>query len=110
MLVMLGLNVGMKSSGDDATLSVGEVAEQVGLATHVLRHWESMGLFSPARAGDRRRYRRGDLYKVAVILRAKEAGLSLEAIRQMVTTHDPAARTTILRSHQEDLTRRIAVL
>ncbi|MEV7548770.1 MerR family transcriptional regulator [Amycolatopsis sp. NPDC089917] len=92
----------MKSS----TLSVGEVAERFGLATHVLRHWESVGLLKPARSGDRRRYDDGDLYRVSVILRAKEAGLSLDGIREMF--QKPAARDAILRRHKEELTRRIA--
>ncbi|OOC03035.1 helix-turn-helix domain-containing protein [Amycolatopsis azurea] len=92
----------MKSS----TLSVGEVAERFGLATHVLRHWESVGLLKPARSGDRRRYDDGDLYRVSVILRAKEAGLSLDGIREMF--QKPEAREAVLRRHKEELTRRIA--
>ncbi|MFC3453732.1 helix-turn-helix domain-containing protein [Amycolatopsis speibonae] len=92
----------MKSS----TLSVGEVAERFGLATHVLRHWESVGLLAPARSGDRRRYDDADLYRIAVILRAKEAGLSLDGIREMF--QKPGARETVLKRHKEELTRRIA--
>jgi MerR HTH family regulatory protein len=37
----------MKSS---ATMTIGEVAGHFGLATDVLRHWETMGLLSLARA------------------------------------------------------------
>ncbi|OXM55029.1 MerR family transcriptional regulator [Amycolatopsis alba DSM 44262] len=92
----------MKSS----TLSVGEVAERFGLATHVLRHWESVGLLKPARSGDRRRYDDADLYRVSVILRAKEAGLSLDGIREMF--QKPGEREAVLRRHKEELTRRIA--
>ncbi|MEU7915795.1 MerR family transcriptional regulator [Microbispora bryophytorum] len=62
-----GLNVDMKSS---ATIGIGEAAARFGLATHVLRHWESVGLLTPARvAGDRRRYGPGDLFRVAVLER-----------------------------------------
>lgn len=96
------LNGDMKSS----TLSVGEVAERFGLATHVLRHWESVGLLSPARAGDRRRYAEADLARIAIILRAKEAGLSLDGIREMF--RKPGERDAVLRHHKEELTRRIA--
>lgn len=99
----------MKSSENGATMSVGEVGQRFGLATHVLRHWESLGLLSPGRAaGDRRRYTTSDLYRVAVILRAKEAGLSLDNIRDMITTQDPATRTAILRRQYADLVQRIA--
>jgi MerR family copper efflux transcriptional regulator len=104
---MVRLNVHMKSSG--AHLSIGEVAEQFGLATHVLRHWEAMGLLSPTRAATGHRlYDPTDLYRVAAILQAKEAGLALDDIRIMLTTSDPAERTTVLRTNREDLVRRIA--
>jgi DNA-binding transcriptional MerR regulator len=104
---MLGLNVGMKSS---QTFSVGEVAERFGLATHVLRHWESMGLLAPQRvAGDRRRYTSDDVYRVAVIRRAKQAGFTLDAIREMLDA-DKRARIAIMRRHQAELRDRITVL
>src|SRR5690242_4166048 len=86
---MLRLNVGMKSTDG---MGIGAVAARFGLATHVLRHWESVGLLSPERVGDRRRYGPDDLYRVAVILRAKEAGLALEDIRRFIAARDPAAR------------------
>jgi DNA-binding transcriptional MerR regulator len=109
MPVILRLNVDMKSSEDDTTMSVGEVAARFGLATHVLRHWESLGLLSPARTtGERRRYTTSDLYRVAVILRAKEAGLGLQDIREMITATEPSARTAILRRHHSELVQRIA--
>ncbi|MFB4301393.1 MerR family transcriptional regulator [Actinomadura sp. NTSP31] len=96
----------MKSS---ATMGIGEVAGRFGLATHVLRHWESAGLLHPERAaGDRRRYRRADLYRIAVILRAKEAGLGLEDIRGMLATSDAGRRQEILRRRRDDLAARIA--
>ncbi|SEP53323.1 MerR family transcriptional regulator [Amycolatopsis saalfeldensis] len=97
----------MKSS--ETVLTIGEIAACFGLATHVLRHWESMGLLSPVRAaGSRRRYGRDDLYRVAVILRAKEAGFSLNDIRDMITAQEPAARRDVLRRRHAELARRIA--
>ncbi|GAA0901130.1 MerR family transcriptional regulator [Virgisporangium aurantiacum] len=56
----------MKSSG---TVTIGELAHRFGLATHVLRHWETMGLLTPDRDGaGQRRYGRADLTRVALIL------------------------------------------
>lgn len=102
---MLRLNVDMKSS---ATMSIGEVADRFGLATHVLRHWETMGLLSPARvAGGRRRYGHSDLYRVASILLAKEAGLALTDIRDILTTADVERRRAIQRRHRDGLVRRM---
>lgn len=102
----LRLNVDMKSS--NALFAIGEIAQRFGLATHVLRHWESMGLLSPARVGGQRRYTADDVYRVAVILRGKQAGLSLERIQQMITTTDPASRSGILRAQRDELRHRIA--
>lgn len=98
------LNVDMKSS-----MSIGEIADRFGLATHVLRHWESMGLLAPVRiGGERRRYGPDDLYRVAVILRAKEAGFSLDDIREMIVTSDPAVRRAHLLRRRAELAQRIA--
>ncbi|MFF5209555.1 MerR family DNA-binding protein [Streptosporangium sp. NPDC000396] len=58
--------------------------------------------------GDRRRYSHDDLYRVAVILRAKEAGFALDDIREMIATEDRAARRDILLHRHADLARRIA--
>ncbi|MFD0148002.1 MerR family transcriptional regulator [Streptomyces sp. NPDC055721] len=90
-------------------MSIGALAERFGLATHVLRHWEAMGLLTPARdPAGRRRYRADDVTRVAVILRAKEAGLSLDAIRSLVGTADAVQRRTLLSEEAEALRSRIA--
>jgi DNA-binding transcriptional MerR regulator len=109
MPAIVRLNVDMKSSHETSDFGIGEIAERFGLATHVLRHWETMGLLSPTRVnGARRRYGQADLYRVAVILRAKEAGFGLDDIREMFTTHDPSARTKILQHRRNELAQRIA--
>src|SRR4051794_12544791 len=85
----LRLNVNMKSSGDNgaSATSIGALAARFGLATHVLRHWESTGLLHPVRdAGGRRRYGADDLTRVATILIFKEAGLGLDTIRSLSAT------------------------
>lgn len=89
-------------------MSIGEAAAHYGLATHVLRHWETMGLLSPTRApGVARRYGRADLDRIAGIVLAKEAGLALTAIRDILTTADLEKRRRITRRHVDELTRRI---
>jgi DNA-binding transcriptional MerR regulator len=97
---MLRLNVDMKS--------IGEVASRFGLPTHVLRHWESEGLLSPARNGDRRRYTDADLYRVASILLAKEAGFGLADIRSMLSAGTAAVRHEVTARHCAVLRERIA--
>lgn len=103
---MVGLKVDLKSTAE--VFAIGDIAQRFGLATHVLRHWESMGLLAPSRSSGRRRYTDDDVYRVAAILRAKEAGLSLDQIREMITTTDPAQRADILRAHHKQLLHRIA--
>ena len=92
----------MKSS-----LSIGDAAKRFGLDTHVLRHWEDVGLLTPARDGaDRRRYVPDDLVRIAVIVRSKAAGMSLEQIAVMLDAEAPE-RHRVLEEHIADLDRRM---
>lgn len=92
----------MKSSGE---LTIGALAQRFGLATHVLRHWESMGLLTPDRdAGGQRRYGESDLARVALILMSKEAGFGLRELREFLSTGD---QKDALRRHLTVLERRI---
>jgi MerR family copper efflux transcriptional regulator len=104
MTAMLGLNVDMKSRA----VPIGEAAARHGLATHVLRHWEAMGLLAPGRVvGDRRRYDDEDLYRIALIVRAKQAGLSLDDIRAIIVDGDPDHRHEVIDRRRAELVRRI---
>lgn len=90
-----------------STLSIGDAAKRFGLDTHVLRHWEDMGLLAPARDGaDRRRYVADDLVRIAVIVRSKAAGMSLEQIAVMLDAEAPE-RHRVLEEHVADLDRRM---
>ncbi|MFS0886261.1 MerR family transcriptional regulator [Aeromicrobium sp. 179-A 4D2 NHS] len=94
----------MKSSDQ----AIGDVAARFGIETHVLRHWEDVGLLRPARdAGGRRRYTDDDLVRVAVILRSKAAGMSLEQIGVLLDEEAPS-RHEVLEAHLADLARRMA--
>ncbi|MDF2708129.1 MerR family transcriptional regulator [Nonomuraea muscovyensis] len=96
----------MKSSEE---LTIGELAERFGLATHVLRYWESRGLIEPARrAGGQRRYGRDALVRVALILMGKEAGLGLRSLGALLSTPDPMDHRDLLRGHVAELEQRIA--
>ncbi|MET8311656.1 MerR family transcriptional regulator [Micromonospora sp. NPDC005173] len=74
-----------------------------------MAYWESVGLLLPSRAvAGRRRYGPDHLYQIAVILRAKEAGIALHDTRQMFVAHSPTQRTATLRRHRAELAQRIA--
>lgn len=87
---------------------MGDVAAKFGLATHVLRHWEDVGLLHPARDGaGRRRYGIDDLARVAAIVRNKDAGMSLEQISVLLDADAPE-RHRVLQAHLDELERRMA--
>ena len=69
------------SSADQVSVSIGELAELTGVAVATLRAWETRyGFPAPRRtAGGQRRYGRQEVERVARVVRAREAGLSLEA-------------------------------
>ncbi|PWN02451.1 MerR family transcriptional regulator [Nocardioides silvaticus] len=98
----------MKSSRAEIRWTVGELADRFELPTHVLRHWESMGLLAPERdAAGRRRYREDDAYRVAAIVSSKAAGMSLEQIRSLLDS-EAEGRHKILIDHLADLEARMA--
>jgi DNA-binding transcriptional MerR regulator len=99
----------MKSNGGAAQLrSIGDTAARFGLATHVLRHWEDLGLLSPGRDGaDRRLYGDDDLVRIAVILRSKAAGMTLEQIATLLDDDHGPRRHAVLQEHLADLDRRM---
>jgi MerR family transcriptional regulator, copper efflux regulator len=99
----------MKSSGARRDFSIGDLAENFGLATHVLRHWESMGLLAPRRSSAGQRvYGLADRYRVAAILQAKAAGMGLDDIRAILTASTAAERNLVLQKQHDELSRRIA--
>jgi DNA-binding transcriptional MerR regulator len=97
------------SDAVDGDLTIGRLAAHFGLATHVLRHWEVVGLIEPAeRVHGRRRYRQWHISRVATILLMKEAGLTLEQINAIFAAPDGPARKELLRRHRDELDRRLA--
>ncbi|MBB4934225.1 DNA-binding transcriptional MerR regulator [Lipingzhangella halophila] len=92
-------------------MSIGALAERFGLAPHVLRHWEAAGVLRPARrVNGRRRYGPEHLAQVALILQAKEAGMSLDQMSELFQAENGAVRRQILAQHAAELDRKIARL
>jgi MerR family copper efflux transcriptional regulator len=99
------LHVDMKSS---PAMPIGDLAAMFGLAPHVLRHWEQTGLLTPVRSGAGRRvYGPADVTRVGMILLAKEAGLSLDQVRRLLTDGSRDMRGELYREHGERLRQRI---
>ena len=99
----------MKSSPARPPLrSIGDTAASFGLDTHVLRHWEDKGLLQPERDGaDRRRYGDDDLVRIAVVLRSKAAGMTLDQIAVLLDDDHGPKRHAVLQEHIADLDRRM---
>jgi len=96
----------MKSSA----WTIGEVAERFGIATSVLRHWEDEGLLLPDRdSAGRRRFDLDDVTRVAIIVRSKASGLSLERIAVMLGSR-PEDRHRVLADHLADIDRQMGEL
>ncbi|MGX7674127.1 MerR family transcriptional regulator [Plantactinospora sp. DSM 117369] len=91
--------------------TIGELAARFGLATHVLRHWEDVGLLSPARrVAGRRVYGPTHVTRVAEILLGKDAGFSLEQLRELFTAPDRDRRREVLRGQLAQVRARMARL
>jgi MerR family transcriptional regulator, copper efflux regulator len=100
----------MNSAGIEE-YTIGELAARFGLATHVLRHWEDMGLLSPARrVAGRRLYGPPHVTRVAEILLGKDAGFSLDQLRGLFTAPDRGRRREVLRAQLAQVRQRIAAL
>ncbi len=99
----------MKSNAEKSELrSIGDTAARFGLDTHVLRHWEDKGLLQPERDGaGRRLYGDDDVVRIAVILRSKAAGMSLDQIAVLLTDDHGPKRHAVLQEHIADLDRRM---
>jgi MerR family redox-sensitive transcriptional activator SoxR len=65
-------------------LAISEVARVFGLRTSAIRYYEQIGILPPAmRKNGQRRYDNSALFRLAVVERAREAGFTLEEIREL---------------------------
>ena len=73
--------------GDDAFLTIAEVARELGVAQHILRYWETRfpQLKPLQRAGNRRYYRPADVQLVRRIHRLlNEEGYTVRGVQQLL--------------------------
>ena len=68
-------------------LSIGELSRQTGVKIPTIRYYEQMGLIcAPERsAGNQRRYSRTELSRLSFIKHARDLGLTIEDIRELLT-------------------------
>ena len=74
-------------------LTIGQVAERVGLSVSAIRFYEEAGLVQPTRNhGGQRRFHRSDLRRLSFVLIAQQLGFTLEEIKTQLLSL-PDART-----------------
>jgi len=104
---------GPELSGTPGLLSIGELAERIGVATTALRYYDALGLVRPAmRLSGRRRYAESAVADVGAVLFFREVGFSLAEISSLLTGRDRESRQEIVDRKLAELTeqqRRIEV-
>ena len=80
-------------------LLIGEVARRAGLRPSAVRYYERIGLLpEPERVAGRRRYPPEILQTLSVIAAAQRAGLSLDEVRELLSTNGRGAVSEQLRA------------
>lgn len=91
-------------------MKIGEVAARLGVATHVLRHWEDAGVVVPDRTpSGHRDYGDEHLRRLQIVQSCQAVGLRLAEIR-LVLHHGEQGRETVIDRHLETIRRQRAEL
>lgn len=73
-----------ENSSAQTELTIGAVAQRVGIATSVIRYYETIGLLPlPPRLNGRRRFDSSTVQRLRVIAHAQQAGFTLSEIREL---------------------------
>jgi DNA-binding transcriptional MerR regulator len=73
-----------------ASFSITDLAAEFNVTTRTIRHYESVGLLSPGRAGTNRLFSNRDRVRLKLALRGKRLGFSLAEIRELFNLYDLA--------------------
>jgi DNA-binding transcriptional MerR regulator len=76
------------TEAEGRTRTIAQIAEEFGVTHRTLRFYEDQGLVSPERRGTQRLFRPRDRVRVALVLRGKRLGFSLEEIRRIIDMYD----------------------
>ena len=91
-------------------MRIGEAAELVGLATHVLRHWEDEGVVVPARnEAGHRIYDAETVSRLRLVLGCQSAGMSLPQIRLVLNSGEPG-RDHVIREQRRRVSAQVREL
>jgi len=86
-------------------MRISEAAARIGVAEHVLRHWDEVGAVRPDRtAAGHRDYTEEHLHRLRVLRACQQVGMSLAEITQ-VLHRDEAGRAEVITRRREQLRR-----
>ncbi|GAA3924804.1 MerR family DNA-binding transcriptional regulator [Litoribacillus peritrichatus] len=71
------------------TYTISDLAAEFDVTPRAIRFYESEGLLSPERAGQKRIYHQKDYVLLKLILRGKRLGWSLAESKQLIDLYDP---------------------
>ncbi len=71
-----------------ATWTIREMADEFGVTTRTIRHYEALGLISPERRGTTRIFHRRDRTRLALVLRGRRLGFPLDEIATIIDLYD----------------------
>ncbi len=74
--------------GAPVTWTIAQIADDFGVTHRTVRHYEDLGLISPERRGTARIYRRRDRTRLALILRGRRIGFTLDETRTIIDMYD----------------------
>lgn len=90
--------------------TIGEVAAELGVEAHVLRHWEQVGALEVARdAHGYRSYDEGAVERARTVLKLRRVGLSLREVRAAMVPDKATAQAVVtakIAALEEDVARR----
>jgi len=72
----------------ETSWTISELAAEYDVTLRTLRHYEDIGLLSPERRGTTRVFRNRDRIRLALILRGRRLGFSLDEIAVIVNMYD----------------------
>jgi len=72
----------------ERTWTIADLAAEYDVTLRTIRHYEELGLLSPERRGTSRVFHNRDRVRLALILRGKRLGFSLDQIARIVNMYD----------------------
>ena len=99
-----------RDASGSALFTIGELSQEFDLTLRALRFYEDKGLITPQRRGITRLYTAEDRERIALIVRAKKLGFTLNEIRDLVAGSHPGGDAASLNLSRERCLEQINLL